>query len=254
MEKKYHPEEYWTEVGQKIDSRVGANVIAGDDEPFYRYKRIEFLKLLNQFDFSNLSCLEVGNGPGGNLLEVLKQKPKKLQGVDISDVMVGMARKKLPSEVIITKINGTSIPFEDNSIDVIFTATVLQHNTDDVMLRKLMAEICRVSGDKVLLFERIENSIKGDDLCLGRPVDYYAGIMKEGGFSLADQSFINIRASYYVSGFIRKVFNSKNRKEGDPLNGFSTFLQNITLPITKVLDKVFTSKKDVAKLVFVKDR
>ena len=43
----YHPEKYWSEVGERIESREDAhNVIAGDDEPFYRYKREKFLGLL----------------------------------------------------------------------------------------------------------------------------------------------------------------------------------------------------------------
>lgn len=60
----YHPEPYWSEVAQKIKTREGVNVIAGDDEPYYRYKRKRFLKLLNSVDFAGKSVLEIGSGPG----------------------------------------------------------------------------------------------------------------------------------------------------------------------------------------------
>src|SRR5690606_32545310 len=127
MKQKYHPEEYWTTVAKRIKSREnGKNVIAGDDEPYYRYKRERFLELLHSIDFSNKSVLEVGCGPGGNLLEVLRHKPRKLVGVDISNEMVALAKDKLPAEVDIIKINGTKLPFDDNSFEMIFTATVLQ--------------------------------------------------------------------------------------------------------------------------------
>ena len=250
---QYHPEPYWSKVGERIEAREkGKNVIAGDDEPYYRYKRQRFLDLLNTVDFSNKSVLEIGCGPGGNLLEVLKHEPQQLVGVDISNQMVKLARQKLPDNVEIIKIDGTRLPFEDNSFDCVFTATVLQHNTNEAMLKKILKEICRVSGKSVYLFERIESTILGDELCLGRPVDYYQALMNENNYELQSTQFINVRSSYYLSGAIRKVLNSNSREEGEPLNGVSIQLQKTLLPVTKVLDKVFTSKKDVCRLHFEK--
>ncbi len=249
--KKYHPEQYWSTVGLRIEKREnGKNIIAGDDEPFYRYKRKEFLKLLNEVSFKNQNVLEVGHGPGGNLIEIWKHRPKSLNGVDISDQMVKLAKNKIPLGINVQKIDGTSLPFPDKNFNISFTATVLQHNTDETMLKKLVKEIARISSDKVILFERIENQVKGDDLCQGRPISYYEKIMNESGFRLYASKFINIRFSYYVCGIIRKVLNSKSREEGEPLNGLSIFLQRITLPITSKLDKIFTSNKDVCRMEF----
>lgn len=253
MAEKYHPEKYWSEVGKRIKEReAGKNVIAGDDEPYYRYKRKEFLKLLHSVDFEGNSVLELGSGPGGNLVEVVKRNPKSLTGVDISEQMVELASSKLPEEVSVIKINGTEIPFEENTFDIVFTATVLQHNTDETMLKAIMKELARVSSNKVILFERIEATILGDDLCYGRPISYYEEIMNSFGYKLQVKQAINVRVSYYVSGAIRKGLNPKNHKEGEPLNGFAKMLQSITLPFTRILDKMFTSGKDVTKLEFVK--
>ncbi len=250
---RYHPEKYWSEVGERIESREnGKNVIAGDDEPYYRYKRQRFLDLLTSVDFRGKKVLEIGSGPGGNLKEVHKLGPQLLTGVDISSQMVKLAKQKLPSEIDIIKINGTELPFTDGEFDLIFTATVLQHNTDETMLKQILGEICRVSGKEVYLFERIESTIYGDELCLGRPVKYYEEIMNANGFELDSTRFINVRASYYVSGAIRKGLNPKARVEGEPLNSLSVNLQRITLPLTKALDKVFTSEKDVCRLAFRK--
>lgn len=118
-------------------------------------------------------------------------------------------------------------------------------------MRALLKEMCRVSKAKVIIFERIEQEIKGDDLCLGRPIAYYSAILKENGFELLVKEHINIRASYYVSGAIRKLLNSKSRQEGEPLNSISVLAQNVTLPITRIIDKVFTSGNDLAKLEFI---
>ena len=247
---QYHPEPYWSDVAKRIKARKGKNVIAGDDEPYYRYKRERFLDLLLEVDFEGKTVLEIGSGPGGNLKALLSKHPRSLTGADISADMIELARTNLPQEVNLVKVDGTSLPFADQSFDYVFTATVLQHNTNEKMLLQLMAEICRVAKEKVFLFERIEDSIKGDDLCYGRPVSYYEGICRQHGFELASSKWINIRTSYYVSGAIRKGLNPKSRVEGEPLNDVSVFLQNITLPVTRQLDKVFTSRRDVARLEF----
>lgn len=246
----YNPEKYWTEVGERIGSREDDNVIAGDDEPYYRYKRVEFLKMLLEIDVKDKSVLEIGSGPGGNLYELLKLNPSKLSGADLSHQMIALARKKLPDHVELTKVDGKVLPFTDKSFDIVFTATVLQHNTDDDMLRNVIKELSRVSGDKVYLFEKIDTTLKGDELCMGRPVSYYSSIMNDHGFVLKSSKFINIRMSYYVSGAIRKLFNPKSRKEGEPFTKTALFLQNMTLPLTKILDKIFTSKLDIARLEY----
>jgi len=253
MTKKYHPEKYWTEVAKRIREREdGHNIIAGDDEPYYRYKRERFLNLLDSIDVAGKSVLEIGSGPGGNLLELFRKKPSKLAGVDISEEMVELAKNKLPEVVSIQKINGSELPFTNDSFDVVFTATVLQHNTDEEMLRKIVKEMCRVSSEKVYLFERTEQRLKGDELCMGRPISYYSSLLEENGFSLISCEHINIRISYYVSGGIRKILNPKTRKEGEPLNKASIVLQNLTIPFTKFLVRMFKSGNDIAAMEFHK--
>lgn len=247
----YHPESYWSDVAKRIKSREGKNVVAGDDEPFYRYKRERFLEMLHEVAFQDKSVLEIGNGPGGNLREITKHKPARLVGADISADMIELAKANNSDFVELVKIDGTSLPFKDDTFDIVFTATVLQHNTDDEMMRSILNEICRVSKDKIYLFEKIDSKISGDDLCYARPVKYYESLVAPYGFKLASVENINIRSSYYISGAIRKGLNSKSRKEGEPLNKISTILQKVTLPITKVLDKVFSSHKDVARMEFV---
>ena len=252
MSKKYHPEEYWTEVADRIASRKDENVIAGDDEPYYRYKRKKFLNLLHQVPFKGKTVLEIGSGPGGNLREVWKHEPSTLMGADISASMIELAGKQIPNGIQLTKVDGETLPFDDDTFDVVFTATVLQHNTDDAMLRQVVSEICRVGGDKVYLFERIDPVLTGDDLCYGRPMSYYTSLMEAGGYKLSSTKFINIKMSYYVCGALRKGLNPKTRKEGEPLTRISHVLQQVTLPITSLLDKVFTSKTDLGRLEFTK--
>ncbi|MFN8337525.1 MAG: class I SAM-dependent methyltransferase [Saprospiraceae bacterium] len=252
MSRCYHPEQYWSDVSDLIGNRNGQNVMAGDDEPYYQYKRHRFLKMLDTVDFADKKVLEVGSGPGGNLLEVLKKSPKELTAVDISENMVKLATKNTNGVVKIHKINGVNFPFDTSVFDIVFSATVLQHNTDEKMLISLIGEMCRVSHEKVIIFERIESSLQGDELCMGRPVKYYENLFNKNGFVLETVAFSNIRISYLVCGTIRKVFNSSKRSEGQPLTKFSIFLQKLTLPVTKQLDKIFKSDTDLAQLVFTR--
>lgn len=249
--KDYHPEAYWSEVAERIEQRGDGNVVAGDDTPYYRYKRKRFLEMLSSVTLEGKKVMEIGHGPGGNLAEIVKRSPAELHGVDISDNMIQLAKQNLAKHSIqFYKTDGVTIGYPDASMDVVFSATVLQHNSDEVMMTKMLKEMLRVSGDKVVIFERIEKTLKGDDLCVGRPASYYEKIANESGYKLVEEEYINIQISYFVCGVIRKVFNPGSRKEGESLNGFSIFLQKATLPITKVLDKIFTAKRDLGKLVF----
>ncbi len=247
----YHPESYWSEVAQRIDNRGDQNVIAGDDEPYYHYKRQRFLELLNGLAFEGKSVLELGSGPGGNLQEIYNHQPERLVGADISANMIQLARKNLGSEAIeLVKIDGEHLPFKDQEFDLAFTATVLQHNTDEEMMKKILFELCRVTAGELVLFEQINAAISGDELMKGRPVQYYEQLCNEKGFVLKDVEFININVSYYVCGAIRKGLNPAKRKEGEPLNSVSLFLEHTLLPLTKQLDRVFKAEKDLARLIF----
>jgi ubiquinone/menaquinone biosynthesis C-methylase UbiE len=249
----YHPEPYWNDVAKRISQREGIKIIAGDDEPYYRYKRKKFLKLLNSIDFHNKIVLEIGSGPGGNLFEIIKKEPKELHGIDISDEMIRISRKFLEGKnVTVTKTNGQQIPFPENYFDLSFTSTVLQHNTDEGMLENRINEICRVTNTDIYIFEKIEKTVKGTELCMGRPIEFYSSLFAENGFQLQKSRFLDIQVSYLVSGAIRKVLNHRKRKEGEPMSGISKVLQKLSLPVTSVLDDVFKSKRELAMLHFRK--
>ena len=143
----YHAETHWSRVGREIAQRQGPNFVAGDDDPYYRYKRAKFVeRFLETLDVDGKTVLEVGSGPGGNLKHLLEHRhAAKLMGVDLAQPMVDLARTHLPPSVEITKVDGTSLPFADQSIDLTYTVTVLQHNTSEPMLRSLVNEICRVT-------------------------------------------------------------------------------------------------------------
>jgi ubiquinone/menaquinone biosynthesis C-methylase UbiE len=253
MEEQYIVEPYWDEVAKNISKRTDIKIIAGEDDPFYRHKRKLFLKLFNDVVFSGKIVLEIGSGPGGNLALVYEKGCKKVTGVDISNEMIALAKQNLgKKDVEVIKIDGRTLPFEDGAFDLIYTSTVLQHNVQEDALIALVDEICRVSNSEIILFERIETKIKGNETTTGRPVAYYKNLVEKHNFRLCKTKFLPIQCSYYICGAIRKVFNSKNHKEGEPFTRLSINLQKLALPITKLLDKAIPSNRDVAMLHFKK--
>lgn len=252
--KEYDPQHYWDDVAQHISNRDDNNIIAGDDEPYYRYKRKMFLQLFDSIGFTNKKVLEVGPGPGGNLQYLLQKNCKEIAGADISERMIRLAKKNLQqTNISIHRTDGFTLPYTDNYFDLVFTSTVLQHVTDNDQLQRLIKDICRISASEVIIFERIENKITGHESNLGRPVSYYADIFNNNGFTLHATRFLPVRASYIVCGAIRKLFNSRSRKEGQPISKTSRVLQTMTLPVTKLLDKIIPAKSDLCMLCFKKD-
>lgn len=251
---EYIVDKYWEEVAQRIESRELGNVIAGDDEPYYEYKRALSIDILKTIPVQGKEIFELGYGASGNLLELAKLNPSKISGADLSPTMNKLSFERLADfkNLDLRLVDSEILPFENNTMDYVFTITVLQHNTNEESLAKIIAELCRISRDKVVISERVESSIKGSILCLGRPISYYENLFEVNGFKLETVQFLPLQASYYVCGAIRKLLNPSSRQEGEPLTSFSLFLQRILLPITKILDKIIPSNRDLAYLTFVK--
>jgi ubiquinone/menaquinone biosynthesis C-methylase UbiE len=252
--KSYNLPEYWNEVAENIRQRGSESVIAGDDEPFYRYKRAAFLEYFTKIPFKGKSVLEIGSGPGGNLALVTALGAEKITGADVSTAMIDIARQRLDPKVELVKVNGTQLPFPENHFDIVFTSTVLQHNTNENDLHQLIAEICRVAGNDIYIFERIEKKIIGHASNTGRPVGYYQRLFEGHGCKMVSAELLPIQVSYYVSGAIRKLCNPKKRKEGEPSTSLALFLQRLTLPVTKLLDKIVPPTRDLGLLHFRKEK
>jgi len=247
----YHKEAYWNEVAVRVRGRQDGRQIAGDDDPYYHYKRSLFLDLFNSIDFSNRSVLEIGSGPGGNLLQLTGKGCSRIAGADISEEMIGLARSLLQDKKVeLVKTDGLHLPFPDRSFDVVFTSTVLQHNTAEDDLNILGGEMARVSGSELLLFERIEKTIRGNETNTGRPVSYYRSLLEPHGFGLVEVRFLPLQASYVACGIIRKLANKKKRKEGEAESRAAYRLQAMILPFTRMLDRLLPSRRDLAMLRF----
>jgi SAM-dependent methyltransferase len=252
----YDPREYWSAVAEQIRTRPDGSLLAGDDSPFLRYKRELFLdRMLKRMPVRDRAVLEVGCGPGANLVEVAAAGPRRLVGCDISPKMIELAAAttaRLPDAQCV-ELTDTSLPFLRDEFDVSYTSTVLQHNTDETVQR-LIPEICRVTADELYLFEdttarsrrreRLTGWITGgtvrpDSFHLRRVSDY-AELCAAHGFDLVDARPLNIYASDVMRVVVwlldTHVARSSKRREGERLSRFEERAEELLLPVTKALD------------------
>ena len=252
----YDVRSYWSRVGTEIAARSGNNVIAGDDDAYFRYKRQRFLsRFLHAIDFDGRSVLEIGFGPGGNLVEIAsRHRPRALLGADISPVMAELAGRNLARHGVradLRVIDGRRLPFADRSVDLTFTVTVLQHNTDGAALADLVAEIGRVSRERVILMEDIGNEGRdGRGTWAGRRVAVYQELFEPHGFRLGACQFLATSASERTHGLISRGFWSKRHREGEPLGRLPRGLIAAALPLARIADDLLPARTGLAKLTF----
>jgi hypothetical protein len=257
----YNPETYWTRVGQEIEKRSSGTFVAGDDNPYYRYKRVKFLRrFLDQIDFTDRTILEIGPGPGGNLKHIATHhRSKLLVGADISQKMCDLSARNLTdfANVQLYKTTGTDLPLADQSIDLSFTVTVLQHVTDGAMVSALIRNICRVTKSVIVIMENIgwHQELSGCDSYTGRTIQVYRDAFAAHGFQMQNVQFLNTKVSRRWFERSWKIYTRlfpKGRHEGDRINAFGRLLIGGPLPGTRLLDELHPETTDLGKLTFVR--
>jgi ubiquinone/menaquinone biosynthesis C-methylase UbiE len=249
----YKPEQYWDSVATELKKRAENKILAGDDDPFYHYKRKKFLEQLQLINFTNKSVLEIGPGPGGNLLKILEQKPSRLVGADISSEMLDICKnnlKGLPVELV--KTDGLHLPFPKASFDIVITSTVFQHVVEEQQLDTLINSMCNVCSGEIYIFERIGRTKKINETNVGRTVSEYEKIFEKYGMKKKDVKFISTYWSSVFCGAARRIFNKKNRSEGEMQNKLALTSQRMLLVFSRPLDSLFPMQKGFGMMHFHK--
>ena len=72
------------------------------------------------------SALDLGCGTGEMLKLILKKyNHKNLCGIDLSEEMLAVAKSKLPEQVQLLLGDSESLPFPDNSFDVVYCLSLI---------------------------------------------------------------------------------------------------------------------------------
>lgn len=252
----YDIESYWSRVADQIQSRGSGNPIAGDDNPFLRYKRSKFLRrFLSTLDVSGRTVLEVGCGPGGNLLELAPLKPERLIGVDISAHMLALAATNLEGfPVELTKTDGQNLPLADRSVDIAYTVTVLQHNVDVAGVARLIGELCRVTADQIVIMEDTGHtaSVREGSSFIARPAETYITEFERHGFRLQSRTSLNLFFSRQAYKVFRRLLVPASHREGEPFGRFANAVLSRVLVMTRLFDDLRPETEDLTKMVFVR--
>ena len=130
------------------------------DENEARYNE-EFAKFTRDLATSLhcMSVLEIGCGTGIDLR--LFPNTFQIHGIDLNDNALGIAKEKFPIGNF-KKGNITELPFEDSSIDFVFTHQLLNYLDDDTV-EKGIAEMYRVAGKYIMNCEKFEDTEKQID-------------------------------------------------------------------------------------------
>jgi ubiquinone/menaquinone biosynthesis C-methylase UbiE len=243
--------EYWNNVARRMKQRQQATMLTGDDSPFLHRKRaVTLTKFIARIPAQGKKVLEIGCGQGGNLQKIAEAQPAKIVGCDISEAMLEVARQNTSqiAGVELVQIDGLTLPFQGRSFDIAFTTTVLQHNPDSVVTQ-LLAEICRVTGDRLYLFEDTGASKQARFSFVLRPVSEYAALCAAQGFELIETEPLGLYVSESAYRALRLIFG-RRPKEGIPISRAHAFLEQAALPLTGVLDKRVKQRRGLVKMVF----
>lgn len=122
---------------------------AGENEARYNQEFARFVRDLA----GSLRCasvLEIGCGTGIDLR--LFPDTFRVAGVDLNDTALAIAADKMPSATF-EKGSIAGLPFEDSSVDFVFTHQLLNYLDDDT-LEKGVGEMYRVAGRYVMNCEK----------------------------------------------------------------------------------------------------
>ncbi|WP_224996327.1 class I SAM-dependent methyltransferase [Cesiribacter sp. SM1] len=103
---------------------------------FLRPQKQLLLNKINQLPYGQL--LDVGVGNGAHLSQY---KTHKITGIDTSLKMLEIARKRKGSNVVLLKMNGEALSFQEESFDYVVLSHVLAVVDNP---EKLLEEACRV--------------------------------------------------------------------------------------------------------------
>ncbi len=148
---EYKPERYWEQRakichGEGFEAVCGFGCSARENFAMAEVQSAALDRALKTIDFRGKEVVEIGCGIG-RWTPMFLRRGAHYVGMDISPTMVERARQRVP-ESEFRRMDGERLPFEDGSMDLIFSVTVLHHNRyeQQTALIKEMIRVCRVGG------------------------------------------------------------------------------------------------------------
>lgn len=138
------------------DQHTASIRLSGEEPEFFaRYKIEETAKALHAASVEPKRILDFGAGIGNSLPHLQRAFPEaEVTCLDVSRESLAQCSKRAIRPAQMLPYDGTQIPSEDDSFDLVFTACVF-HHIDAADHLRLLAEIRRVlaPGGRFVLFE-----------------------------------------------------------------------------------------------------
>ena len=129
---------------------------------------IGFLSRYAPAPLGSLQVLEIGCGPGGNLLELLRLgfDPAKLTANELLPDRVAAARRNLPDACRIVAGDATTLDFADGTFDIVYQSTVFTSLLDSDFKRTLAERMWRwvKPGGAVLWYDFVYDNPSNPDV------------------------------------------------------------------------------------------
>lgn len=142
-------EESFSEWNEQMVEKYDIESYYSESNPVIRYvekRRVSLvLKLLSPQE--NEKIFEVGCGAGHVLQGV---SVGQLYGIDLSERMLSLARKRLGDKVELKKCNAGKIDYPDDFFDKIICTEVLEHTLDPIAVLREIKRVARTGGTVVL--------------------------------------------------------------------------------------------------------
>ncbi|TXB65814.1 class I SAM-dependent methyltransferase [Vicingus serpentipes] len=133
-------------------------ISGADSDYFSEYKILEVLKYEQAND--SIRILDFGCGDGNSSKYFRKYfNNSQIVGIDVSEQSIKEANQKKIENAIFQSFNGSTIPFDDNQFDLIFTSMVF-HHIEHKLHENILNEIRRVlkPGGRFYNFEHNPNN------------------------------------------------------------------------------------------------
>lgn len=244
---------YWDRVASEIETRQTGSDVAGYDTPADRYLREKGEREIRAIDVRGKSVLEVGCGTGLNLALFDAGGAASITAVDVSANMLKLAKRRLSNARARTRfehVGGDTLPLGDRSVDYTFTVTVLQHNTDDDALRKLIGEIVRVTSQRIFILEHMGPIKRRSESYANRRPSFYVNAFSACGMELTHRKVIRAFVTRKFYAVANRFFGLQKHHEGAASSRGLTRLLNGAMPVTALLDRVVAVPDGLTMMVF----
>ena len=195
-EKEFHNELQSQSKGRF--ENIFYKAIFNSNEDFFQFLELNAI---------NAEVLDFGCGIGSSLEKVLKFSPKKITGIDISEVSIRKAKNKIKEtelEVELLVDNCEQTKFNSNSFDIVYGTGILHHLNMSMCLDEIK-RVLKPGGNLIFIEPLGTNPLINFYRKLtpkSRSKDEHPLVKLD--FDLIEKKFINTQLKYY--GFLTLIF------------------------------------------------